>query len=239
MRALERLPRGRLGSSLRECGSILQVALDVDNLWSALSVAAALPRSPAVALEAGTPLIKAFGADAVRGLRGVAGERPVVADTKTVDAGALEVAIVAGAGADAATLLSVASDATVEAALKEASGRGVALYLDLMTSGDPRSDAERAEKLGVDILLLHLGVDVQAATGERVTARRRLVEELAQAFKGAIAVAGGVKPEEAGDLAAAGASIVIIGSAITRAPDPGEAAGRALKSLAESGALRC
>ncbi len=236
---MERLPRGRLGSALSQCGSVLQVALDVDNLWRALSVAAALPRSPAVALEAGTPLVKAFGADAVRGLRGVAGERPVIADTKTVDAGALEVAIVAGAGADAATLLSVASDATVEAALREASQRGVALYLDLMTSRDPEGDAVRAEKLGIDVLLLHLGVDVQAATGERVTARRKLVEELSQSFKGAIAVAGGVKPGEAGELAAAGASIIIIGGAITRAPDPGEAAKQALESLAQAGTLKC
>jgi len=234
-----RLPAGRLGSALAGCGSILQVALDVDSLWRALTIASALPRSPAVALEAGTPLIKAFGGDAVRGLRGVAGERPVVADTKTVDAGALEVSIAAAAGADAATLLSVASDATVEAALAEARRRNVALYLDLMTSGDPLGDAARAERLGVDVLLLHLGVDVQAATGERVTSRRGLVEELAQAFHGAIAVAGGVKPGEAGELAAAGASIVIIGGAITRAPDPGEAAEEALKSMREAGALKC
>lgn len=225
---------GRLGESLRRCGAILQVALDFTDLWAALRIARSMPRSPAIALEAGTPLIKAHGMDSVRALAAIAGGRPVVADTKTADAGALEASMARDSGADAVTVLSASHDSTVEAMLGESQGR-LAVYMDLMTSGDPLADAERARSLGVHVALIHLGVDVQKALGERAAARARLVEEVAQVFKGPVAVAGGVKPREAGSLAAAGASIVVIGGGVTRAADPGQAAMDALKSLSEAG----
>lgn len=225
---------GRLGRSLRDCGAILQVALDFTDLWAALRIARSMPRSPALALEAGTPLIKAHGMDSVKALAAIAGGRPVVADTKTADAGAIEAAMARDSGADAVTVLSASHDSTVEAMLGESHGR-LAVYMDLMTSRDPLADAERARKLGVHVALIHLGIDVQQALGERAATKAGLVEDIVQVFKGPVAVAGGVKPHEAGSLAAAGASIVIVGGGITRAADPEQAAMDAIKSLSEAG----
>ena len=222
---------GRLGESLERCGRILQVALDFTSPWDALRVGLQSLVGRAVALEAGTPLIKSYGMDAVRMLRSVPGSTIVVADTKTMDTGGLELAMAVEAGADVATVLAVAPEETIREMVAEAERRGAAVMGDLIGAEDPVRAAERLARLGVHVALFHVGIDVQRRLGLRAGDRAALVERLASHFPGPVAVAGGVKPEEAGALARAGASIVIIGSAITRSPDPRSAALQALRSL--------
>ena len=77
---------------------------------------------------------------------------------------------------------------------------------------------------------MHVGIDVQRRLGLTASKVLELVGKVAEAFNGPVAVAGGIKPEEAGKVAGAGASIVIIGSGITRAEDPRMAAMKALKN---------
>src|SRR5918994_2154884 len=69
-------------------------------------------------IEAGTPLIKRRGLDAVRALRALAPEQTLVADMKTMDAGALEAKMAFDAGADMMTVLGCAGDATIAAAVR-------------------------------------------------------------------------------------------------------------------------
>lgn len=227
---------GRLGRVASECDAIIQVALDFKGLWDAVRIARVIPESPMVSLEAGTPLIKYAGIDSLRVLRAMAGDRVVVADTKTVDTGGLEVSMAGEGGADAATVLSAASDETIREAVEAGRGAGVAVYVDLITSRDPLGDLERIESLGAHAALLHLGIDVQRSLGIRASQRGELVKSMAEGFRGLVAVAGGVRPAEVGALYRAGARIIVLGSAITRAPDPRRAVEEALEGLRGAGA---
>ncbi|WP_062662531.1 orotidine 5'-phosphate decarboxylase / HUMPS family protein [Aeropyrum camini] len=191
---------GRLGSSLAECGYVLQVALDYTSLWDAVALASRIGVWRGLALEVGTPLLKAYGArDSVAALRGVAGgEAPVVVDTKTADASDVEADIVASAGGDAFTVVAAAHEVTLKQASDAAGTRGLAVYGDLVVSRDPLGDAKRAVEAGVHIVLLHLGLDVQRALGVTASSRVDLVRRMSSEIDATIAVAGGVKPREAG-----------------------------------------
>lgn len=221
---------GSLGSQLASCKRLVQVALDFTRMWDALRVASRVSDLEGVILEAGTPLIKAEGVHVARLLKALPGSRPVVADMKTMDTGALEVSMAAEAGADAATVLAVADDATIRDSVEEAESRGIALMGDLINVRDPVREAERLSKLGVHIAIMHIGIDVQRRLGLTASKVLELFGKVAEAFNGPIAVAGGIKPEEAGRVAEAGASIIIIGSGITRAEDPRMATMKALKN---------
>jgi len=226
---------GRLRQALLDCDSLLQVALDTVSLWIALRLASTLPEDKQVILEAGTPLVKAVGADSVRALRSVKPESVIVVDTKTVDAADVEASIVVEAGGDALTVLAAASDETIGLALEKARELGLAVYVDTINVADIELSLERISKLGAHVALLHVGVDVQRRLGLRAVSLESYVRRAADTFKGPVAVAGGIKPKEAGLMAKAGARIVVIGSAIVASEDPRVEALRALESLREAG----
>lgn len=136
---------------------------------------------------------------------------------------------------DGFTVLAAAHDATIKSAVEHATRYGLALYSDLVASRDPIADALRSKELGVNVILLHLGIDVQRAMGLTAAFRAEVVRKLASEVGGVIAVAGGVKPREAGDLASMGASIIIIGGAITASSDPRGQTVKAFESLKEAG----
>ncbi len=97
---------------------VLQVALDHMHLRRALLAAKEAVQGGADWVEAGTPLIKSEGVDAVRALRKAFPGRTIVADLKVMDTGALEVEIAAKAGADVVTIMGVTDDATIAEAVK-------------------------------------------------------------------------------------------------------------------------
>src|SRR5678815_2804907 len=91
----------------------LQVALDFTILQRALKAAAEAVAGGAELLEAGTPLLKSEGLEAVRQLKARFPAIPIVADTKTMDAGRIEMEMAAKAGASFATVLGAASPGTI------------------------------------------------------------------------------------------------------------------------------
>ena len=91
----------------------LQVALDFLMLSRATKAAEEAMAGGADLLEVGTPLLKSEGLDAVRRLHEHFGGVPIVADTKTMDAGRAEMEMAAKAGAAYATVLGVASSSTI------------------------------------------------------------------------------------------------------------------------------
>ncbi|MEB3861849.1 MAG: orotidine 5'-phosphate decarboxylase [Desulfurococcales archaeon] len=214
----------------RKCSPLIQVALDFTSMGEALRLASLLAGSTRrLVLEAGTPLIKSYGLEAVELLRALPGPGQVVADMKTMDTGGLEVEIAYRHGATATTVLGVAPDETIAEASSAAKRLGITLYGDLIGVGDPVERARRLEELGVDVILLHIGIDVQRKLGLTAGSRVEVVRRLRGEVKGLIAVAGGVKPREVRGLVDAGADIVIIGSAITRAEKPAEALAEAIQ----------
>jgi 3-hexulose-6-phosphate synthase len=220
---------GRIPEALRECGRLIQVALDLVKLPDALRIAYTVNKPPAVILEAGTPLVKSYGMEAVSLLRALPGDPLVVADTKTMDTGGLEVELAYEAGADASTVLAVAPDETISEAVARARELGVSIYGDLIGHPDPVEAAKRLRGLGVDIVVVHVGVDVQRRLGIDASSIADVVSRVKEAFGGPVAVAGGVKPGRVRGLVDAGADIVIMGSAVTRSRDPALVVSQALR----------
>jgi 3-hexulose-6-phosphate synthase/6-phospho-3-hexuloisomerase len=110
----------------------LQVALDFIELDRALKVAEEAVAGGADILEAGTPLIKSVGLEAVRQLRAAFPRVVVAADMKVMDAGRVEVESAAKAGAKIVHVLAAASDSTIEECVAAARDYGAEIVADLL-----------------------------------------------------------------------------------------------------------
>jgi 3-hexulose-6-phosphate synthase/6-phospho-3-hexuloisomerase len=200
-------------------GAQLQVALDFLELSRAMKVAEAAVAGGADILEAGTPLIKSEGLDAVRSLRARFPKTTLVADLKTMDAGRIEMEAAAKAGANVAVVLGVASDATIRECIEAGRNYGIAVAVDLLGVEDVAARAAVCEQLGAHQLDVHTPIDEQMQGGDPFE-RLRLVRQVVSL---PLAVAGGINSETAADAVAAGADIVIVGGAITKSADPRQA----------------
>lgn len=209
---------------------ILQVALDFLDTSRALRAAKEAHAGGAQWLEAGTPLIKAEGLAAVRALRKEFPQATLVADMKTMDAGRTEMEAAAKAGANVGVVLGLASDATIVECVEAGRNYGLTIGCDLIGVADPAARAAEVEKLGVDFVNVHCPIDEQMA-GKTPWDR---LKEVAARVRIPISVAGGISAATAGQALQFGARIVIVGGAITKAPD-GQAAAKQIRA-AMSGA---
>ena len=156
---------------------VLQLALDLMQLGRAVAIAHEAVDGGADWIEAGTPLIKSEGAEAVRTLRREFPGRKLIADTKTMDVGAFEVEIMAKAGADVVTVLGLAEDSTIEEAVMAGRKYGADIMVDMINVPDKVSRAKEVEKLGVAYICLHMGIDTQMKGEEPpIDILRRIVE---------------------------------------------------------------
>jgi 3-hexulose-6-phosphate synthase/6-phospho-3-hexuloisomerase len=196
-------------------GPVLQIALDEVNLDRALQYAKEAVAGGVDWLEAGTPLIKSEGLEAVRALKKAFPGHVIVADMKTMDTGAFEVEIAAKAGADLVGVLGAASDETFEEAVKAARKYGAKIYMDLISVADKVGRAQDAKRLGCDYVCLHMGIDDQMVGASPV----ETLAAVAAAAGVPVMVAGGLNTESVGACVTNGASVVIVGGALTKAPD--------------------
>jgi len=208
---------------------ILQVALDLLNEHRALAIAKDSVKGGADWLEAGTPLIKSEGMEIVRKLKETFPKKTLVADMKTMDTGAFETEMAAKAGADIVCVLAVSDDSTIIDALKSARRYGAKLMVDLIGVKDKIKRAEELEKMGVNYLCIHVGIDEQMIGKTPLDTLKSLVKQT----NIPIAVAGGINSETAPDIVKSGASIVIVGGAITKAKDVKKATEQIKKSIIE------
>ncbi len=209
---------------------VLQVALDFLNLSQALRVAREALAGRADWLEAGTPLIKSEGLEAVRQLRREFPHTPIVADLKTIDAGRLEIEAAAKAGASAAGVLGLASDATLQECIKAGQSFGVQIAVDLLGCPDPAARARQAAEWGAASVGLHTPIDEQMRGVGAFDELRRV----AQAVPIPVAAAGGINSESVVAAIEAGARIVIVGGAITKSANAAEATA-AIKTAMRTG----
>lgn len=198
---------------------VLQVALDLDNLDRALQIAHEAVAGGATWLEAGTPLIKSEGMDALRALKREFPDCTLVADLKTMDVGGFEVEMAAKAGADIITILALADDGTLAEGVRAGQQYRAEVMGDLINVADAPARAAELEALGVGYLNLHVGIDAQMQ-GASPTA---LLAAVASATSLPIAAAGGLNSETAPAAVEAGARIVVVGGAVTKAPDVAQA----------------
>jgi len=205
----------------------LQLALDFLDLERALRVADLAADQGVDWIEAGTPLIKSEGLDAVRALRDRFPNHRVVADMKTADAGRIEMEAAAKAGADFAIVLGAASESTVRESVEAGRHYGLGVGVDILGIAEPEPLVERMADWGIDFIAVHCPIDVQMQGGNPFD----ILERLARMTEIPLAAAGGLNSETAPKAAAAGAKIVVVGGAITKAADPARAAADIRKAL--------
>ncbi|UCF55883.1 MAG: DUF561 domain-containing protein, partial [Deltaproteobacteria bacterium] len=208
---------------------VLQLALDFVDLRRAVKSAQAGVANGVDWLEVGTPLIKSEGLQAIRELRSLFPNVTLVADMKIMDAGRIEVETAAKAGANIVDVLGAASDATIRECVQAGKNYGAKIVVDLIAVKDPVSRAKQVEDSGADYITVHCSIDEQMEGKDPFETLRRVAEAVSLP----VGVAGGINSETAPRALEAGASIVIVGGAITKAVDPREAAHNIKKAMEE------
>jgi 3-hexulose-6-phosphate synthase/6-phospho-3-hexuloisomerase len=199
---------------------VLQLALDFVDLPRALLVAEEAVAGGVDWLEAGTPLIKSEGLQAVRELKARWPDHVIVADMKTMDAGRAEVEYAAKAGAKVVGVLGAASDATIRECVEAARNYGAEVIVDMVQVTDVVARAKAAQEMGASYVGIHIAIDEQM----QGKTPWETLRQVAGAVSIPVAVAGGINSETAPQAIQAGASIVIVGGAITKAADATTAA---------------
>lgn len=201
----------------------VQVALDFLRIPDALAIARIAVSHEVDWLEVGTPLIKSEGMRAVRSLSREFPNNTVVADMKTLDAGAIETEMALKAGAGVVSVSGLAHDKTVRDSVRVARKHDATLMADLLMAANPRRRARQLEALGVDIVCIHTGIDAQIAQHSRMKVSRT-IQSITSSLNVPVAAAGGISPRIAKKLLDSGVKLVIVGGWITRSRNPARAA---------------
>ncbi|MCJ2532473.1 MAG: thiamine phosphate synthase, partial [Candidatus Thermoplasmatota archaeon] len=104
---------------------------------------------------------------------------------------------------------------------------GAKVMADLFNIPDKASRAKQLEKMGVDYICVHVGVDEQMVGGSPLEDLEKVVE----AVNIPVAAAGGINSETAAEVVRSGASIVIVGGAVIKARDAAEASAMIRKAI--------
>ncbi|NHW22938.1 MAG: bifunctional 5,6,7,8-tetrahydromethanopterin hydro-lyase/3-hexulose-6-phosphate synthase [Archaeoglobales archaeon] len=192
----------------------LQIALDIPELEEVISVLSQIPESDHIIFEVGTPLVKKYGCEVVLKLRDVKPDAFFILDLKTLDVGNLEARMAADATANAVVISGLAPIGTIAKGVSEAKKTGMLAVVDMLNVEDPvkRMDQIAKETLP-DVVELHRAID-----SEQSVPPWSLAKEIKK-YRVLVAVAGGIKPENITEVISAGADIVVVGRAITKARD--------------------
>ncbi|MFW6162859.1 MAG: 3-hexulose-6-phosphate synthase [Planctomycetota bacterium] len=215
--------------------TMLQVALDFINLSQALRVAREAVAGGADCVEAGTPLIKSEGLDAVRRLRAEFPDLPVVADLKTMDAGRTEMEAASNAGASVATILGLASDSSIQEFIQAGDQYGCQVAVDLLGCPEPVERAKAVAEWGAASVGVHCAIDDQMRGRDPFDLLRRVAE----AVDLPVSVAGGINSETVVQAIEAGAAIAIVGGAIIKSADARAAAATIRQAMSSGQSARC
>ncbi|MBS7655119.1 bifunctional 5,6,7,8-tetrahydromethanopterin hydro-lyase/3-hexulose-6-phosphate synthase [Candidatus Bathyarchaeota archaeon] len=207
----------------------LQVALDIPDLEKTKAIVADLPKSDRIILEAGTPLIKRYGARVIQELREIVKDVFIIADLKTLDVGQVEVDLAYEETADAVVASGLASIETLNKFIYEAKRLGIYAAIDMMDVVNPLKLLEQLTDLP-DIVIIHRGIDEEKIK----KTRWELIKELKEKYKDKkmlIAIAGGIEPSTVPLALESGADIIVVGRYITQSRDVKKAAREFLTQL--------
>jgi len=194
---------------------IIQIALDFVDIERAVEAAQESVPYGVDWIEAGTMLIKSEGLNAVRKLKELFPKNTIVADLKIVDTGRFELEYAAKAGADVVTVLGVSDDSTIREVVEAGKKWSCKVMADMINVPDIKKRSLELEALGVDYICVHVSIDQQMQGIDPITELKKISKECSIP----LAIAGGINPENVWLAVNAGASIVIVGGAITKAPD--------------------
>ncbi len=217
---------GKLIKKLREVKRpLLQVALDFTSIEDAIKLAKKISDLPIDIFEVGTPLIKAEGMKAVSVLKAFVGsEALVLADMKTADVGGLEVKLAHDAGADITTVLASSDEEVIMSALKAGKESGTDVVIDTLGIRNVAEKVRELTFLGVNTVNLHIGIDVQKSKGLTAGDVASKYSSLINEFRLHFSISGGIKAKDVRKIKNLGFQIIVVGSAITRSPNPRKSA---------------
>lgn len=194
----------------------LEIAFDIPDWRRVEGIIRALPRTDAIIIEAGTPLIKRYGVEVVQKIHQLRPESVVLADLKTLDTGNLEARMAGDATADVIGFSGLAPLKTMEKFIEECKKVGALSLMDTLNVSDPVGVLKKLKEKP-DIVELHRAIDVeQTEEGqwEKIGEIKRVCND-----KVLVAVAGGIRLNKVEDALKAGADILVVGRAITAAKD--------------------
>jgi len=194
----------------------LQIAIDIPDLNEVLRVLEQIPESDHIIFEIGTPLVKKYGSEVILKLREVKPDAFYILDLKTLDVGNLEARMAADATANAVVISGLAPISTIVKGIREAEKTGILSYVDMMNVEDPLKRLEEIKKAGVlpNVVELHRAIDSEESEPPWM-----LAGKIKENYRVLIAVAGGIRPENVEEVINAGADIVVVGRAVTKAKD--------------------
>ena len=167
----------------------LHVALN-STLEEAEEIISQLPASDRILIEAGTPLIKIYGTEAVSRIKAMAPAGTyIVADNKCADLAAREVEIMANAGANAATCLGVAPIETIDSFIEECQKFNIDSMIDMMNVESAFAVLKKLKKLP-NVVMLHRGVDETEFSKEKQIPYYQ-IKQIKGNYDVLVAVAGG------------------------------------------------
>ncbi|MCD4740480.1 orotidine 5'-phosphate decarboxylase [archaeon] len=207
----------------------LQIALDLMNLPRATQIAEEAVEGGVDWIESGTLLIKSEGMESVRALKKKFPDKTIVADLKTADVGGVEVEMASKAGAQVCIVLGISDNGTITEAVRAGKKYGSKIMVDMLGVENKIKRAKEVEAFGANYICVHVGIDEQMTGGTPL----KTVTELAHAVHIPIAAAGGLNTETVADVVKAGASVIIVGGAITKAPNVTEETKKLKEAITE------
>jgi len=191
----------------------LQLAFN-DDAATAERIVPTLPRDPRILIEAGTPFIKLEGMAGVRMLR-LLWPGGLIADLKTTDGGTQEVAMVAEAGASAATVYGSCPTETLDRFIEACRCEEIDCFIDMLGVADPLHVMRRLRQ-PPSAVVLHRGRDEENTRGKVIGYKH--VARIRSKYDVAISAAGGVDLKEARSAIFNGANIVVVNIVAPGAP---------------------
>lgn len=193
----------------------LQVALN-STPAEGETIIAQLPSSDRIIIEAGTPLIKAYGIEGICTLKRawqyqVGNNLPevyIVADTKCMDRGKTEVQIAKDGGASAATVLGAAPVETINYFMDSCIESGLDSMIDMIGVEQPFKILRKLRKMPT-VVVLHRGVDEETFDKNKPIPYLQ-INKIRSSFNTMISIAGGDNTREVQRAIFNDANIVVV-----------------------------
>ncbi|AJY73469.1 3-hexulose-6-phosphate synthase [Paenibacillus beijingensis] len=199
----------------------IQLALDRMTIQEAVDMAR-IVQDEVDWIEVGTSLIKEFGMDSVKELKRAFPDKTIVADMKTFDNAKYEFELCFNAGADVATVMGAAPLVTVETCMETAARFGAQVMIDLLHTSTEQQNT--LHQFNDAVHCIHVSKDEQEQAGHQLKNVSRQAGGVRADEGLKLAMAGGITLESLPGLMLLKPHVVIIGSAITKAADPRQAA---------------
>lgn len=200
--------------------SKLQIALDDITLVNALILLDKVHNDVDI-VEVGTPFMMEYGMEAVSKIKAAFPDLEVLCDAKIMDAGGYEAQLAFQAGADYVTVLGVTDDLTIKDCVAAAKKADAKIMVDMICVNNLPERIKTVEKLGVDVIAVHTGVDQQAAGRTPLDDLKEMRQYVSRTQ---LAVAGGINCSTIEEYMKYHPEIIIVGSGIVKAMDPVRAA---------------